>query len=182
MIYKVLFDNIGPFDFKLLYDAPHNLVWEEEVDGERCYVHRKGACPARGLSSMGGTPFEYYGEPVLIPGSMGTSSFILAGMGNWNHLSSASHGAGRCLSRGQSLKYDELKFREFIKRFKVITPIDPNRQDIKNRPEILKKWEDELKKEAPYAYKEIGPIIKSQVDAEIVREVAELEPIITIKA
>ena len=71
----------GDLDFSLLYDAPHNLLWKETTeDGERI-LHRKGACPARGPEAMPGTPFEYYGESVLVPGSMGASSFILATVG-----------------------------------------------------------------------------------------------------
>ncbi|MFR2693162.1 MAG: RtcB family protein [Enterocloster bolteae] len=48
---------------------------------------------------MEGTPFAYYGEPVMIPGSMGSSSYLMRGMGNPQSLWSASHGAGRRLSR-----------------------------------------------------------------------------------
>ena len=71
----------GDSDFPLLYDAPHNFLWKETLAGEEVVLHRKGACPARGCESMAGTPFEYYGEPVLVPGSMGASSFVLAGRG-----------------------------------------------------------------------------------------------------
>lgn len=181
MINKALTDSIGEFDFKLLYDAPHNLVWKEEIGGKQYFLHRKGACPSRGMSQMEGTKFEYYGEPVFIPGSMGSSSFILAGLGNRESLFSSSHGAGRCLSRGKAIKADTAAFRDFIERFRVITPIDPNRPDIKNRPDIIKKWEDEIKAEAPYAYKEITPIIQTHVDNGMSKLVAKLEPILTIK-
>jgi tRNA-splicing ligase RtcB len=181
MVNKALTNTIGEFDFKLLYDAPHNLVWKEEIDGKPYFLHRKGACPSRGMSQMAGTKFEYYGEPVFIPGSMGSSSFILAGLGNRQSLFSSSHGAGRGLSRGKAIKADDTAFRDFINRFKVITPIDPNRPDIKNRPDILKKWEDEIKAEAPYAYKEITPIIQTHVDNRMAKVVARLEPIITVK-
>ncbi len=181
MVKKSLLDIVGDFEFNLLYDAPHNLVWKENIDGKSCFLHRKGACPARGMSHMTGTKFEYFGEPVFIPGSMGSSSFILTGLGNRNSLFSASHGAGRGMSRGQAIKVDDLKFRDFINRFRVITPIDPNRPDIKNRPDIIKKWEDEVKAEAPYAYKEITPIIQTHVDNGMAKVVAHLEPILTIK-
>jgi len=130
---------------------------------------------------MAGTKFEYYGEPVFIPGSMGSSSFILAGLGNRQSLFSSSHGAGRGLSRGKAIKADDAEFRDFIDRFKVITPIDPKRPDIKGRPDILKKWEDEIKSEAPYAYKDITPIIQTHVDNGMAKVVARLEPILTVK-
>jgi len=86
---------------------------------------------------MANTVFGYYGEPVLIPGSMGSSSYILCGLGNEESLFSASHGAGRKLSRGKALKEDHAKFVEFMKRFHVVTPIDPKRPDIAGRADIL---------------------------------------------
>ncbi len=181
MVYKALNGIIGEFDFKLLYDSPHNLVWKEDIDGRTCFLHRKGACPSRGMIQMSGTNYEYYGEPVFIPGSMGSPSFILAGLGNRESLFSSSHGAGRSLSRGKAKKASNELFTDFINHFKVITPIDPNKPDIKSRPDILKKWEDEIKSEAPYAYKEITPIIKTHVDNGLAKVVARVEPILTIK-
>ncbi len=70
----------------------HNFAWLEEHDGERLVVHRKGATPA--------------GEGVLgiIPGSMATSAFVVRGTGNEASLRSASHGAGRRMSRKQAKK------------------------------------------------------------------------------
>jgi len=76
----------------LVYDSPHNLVWPT-ADG--AWLHRKGATPARGPEAMAGTPFQPWGEPVLVPGSMGASSFVLDGQGHAEALESASHGAGR---------------------------------------------------------------------------------------
>ncbi len=76
---------------RLIYDAPHNLIWPGRDD---VYVHRKGACPALGPTETG--PFAWTGTPVVIPGSMGDSSWLLAGQGNDAALCSACHGAGRC--------------------------------------------------------------------------------------
>jgi len=70
---------------------------------------------------------------------------------------------------------------EFMKRFHVITPIDPKRPDIAGRADILKKWEENIKSEAPYAYKDIGDVIKAQTDNNVVAIVAEVQPILTIK-
>jgi tRNA-splicing ligase RtcB len=165
----------------LLYDAPHNLVWREQLDGETIYLHRKGATPARGYEQMAGTPFAYYGEPVLVPGSMGASSFILAGRGNPESLWSASHGAGRVLSRGAALKGNEEAFAEFLKRFRVVTPVDFRRVDLQMRRDILDKKLDDIKMEAPFAYKGIGPIVRTLTDAGIAQPVAELKPLMTIK-
>jgi tRNA-splicing ligase RtcB (3'-phosphate/5'-hydroxy nucleic acid ligase) len=93
----------------------------------------QGRVPARGLEEMAGTPFEYYGEPVLVPGSMGASSFVLAGQGNPESLSSASHGAGRTLSRGDALRGHEEEFQRFLERFRVVSPLDLRRPDVRLR-------------------------------------------------
>src|SRR6185369_9092797 len=55
---------------RLVYDAPHNLIWEDEA-GEGRFLHRKGACPALGPAPEEEGPFRYTGQPVIIPGSMG---------------------------------------------------------------------------------------------------------------
>lgn len=178
---QALHDVCGESSSSLLYDAPHNLVWEEDWEGEKVFLHRKGACPARGTAAMAGTPFEYYGEPVLVPGSMGASSFILAGQGNRESLCSASHGAGRQLSRGQALKVDEAAFQDFLERFRVVTPVDFRRPDIRMRPDILKEKLADIKKEAPFAYKGIGPVIDTLSAAQIAKPVVQLRPLLTVK-
>jgi len=177
---KALAESCGDFDTSLLYDAPHNLVWRDEAD-EATFLHRKGACPARGFEAMEGTPFAYYGEPVLVPGSMGASSFVLAGRGNPDALWSASHGAGRALSRGDALRGNDEAFRAFLKAFRVVTPVDLRRADIKMRRDIVEKKLEDIKKEAPFAYKGIGPIVNTLTEAGIARPVAELTPLMTVK-
>ena len=171
----------GDNDSELLYDAPHNLVWRDQLDGEAVFVHRKGACPARGMQQLEHTPFAFYGEPVLVPGSMGASSFILAGRGNPDSLWSASHGAGRRLSRGEALKGDDAAFAQFLKDFRVVTPVDFRRSDVQQRRDIVEKKLEDIKKEAPFAYKGIGPVVKTLEEAKIARPVAELKPLMTIK-
>ncbi len=182
MMQKVMRDQLGSCDFKLLYDSGHNMLWEEkDEEGNPIFIHRKGACPARGPEQLQGTPFEWTGEPVLIPGSMGASSFILAGNGCADSLCSASHGAGRALSRGDSLKVDDQLFEKFMKQFHIITPIDPNDHQIRGRQDILDKWKSEIKKEAPFAFKDISAVIQTQTDSGVGRLVAEVEPIFTVK-
>lgn len=181
MAVKVLRENVADCEAPLIYDAPHNMVWREEIDGAAAYIHRKGACPARGMNEMAATPFAFHGEPVLVPGSMGASSFVLAGQGNPSALWSASHGAGRKLSRGDALKGSDTEFADFMKRFHVVTPVDFERQDVKMRPDIIKKKLEDIKKEAPYAYKGIGAVVKTLESAGMARPVAELRPLITIK-
>ena len=171
----------GDVEASLVYDAPHNFLWTDERDGRDVVVHRKGACSARGFSEMIGTPFEYYGEPVLVPGSMGASSFVLAGRGNKESICSASHGAGRVLSRGEAQRGHESEFKEFMERFRVVTPVDLRRSDIRQRRDIYEKKLDEIRQEAPYAYKGIGAIIQTLTDANIATPVAELTPLMTMK-
>jgi tRNA-splicing ligase RtcB (3'-phosphate/5'-hydroxy nucleic acid ligase) len=177
MVRAALEETIGLSDYPLLYDAPHNLLWQQENGA----LHRKGATPARGFETMQNTPFAYHGEPVLIPGSMGASSFIMAGLGNTNSLESASHGAGRLHSRGEAMRGSESDFLDFLKRYRVVTPLDWHDQAVKNRPDIIREHLSKLRQEAPFAYKGIGSIINTQTSAEMVRGVVELEPLLTVK-
>jgi tRNA-splicing ligase RtcB len=169
---------LGSFQAPLVYDAPHNLVWRAADGG---YVHRKGATPARRAEDLEGTPFHAWGEPVLVPGSMGSSSFVLAGMGNREALDSASHGAGRALSRGRAARTGHREFDRFLDEFRIVTPVDLRRPDLRHRADILRRKLDELRAEGPHAYKGIHAVIDTLVAANIAKPVAELMPIMTIK-
>ncbi len=182
MIQDVFTGVLGECNIELLYDAPHNYIWKKQIAGEEYYIHRKGACCAGGCEEMEGTEFAYYGEPVMIPGSMGSSSYLLRGLGNPDSLWSASHGAGRKKSRGDAIKGNEEEFRRFMEKFHVITPIDPERADLKGRADILKKWEETIRAEAPYAYKDIDQVISVHSAHQMAAPVARLEPIFTVKA
>lgn len=118
----------------------------------------------------------------MIPGSMGSSSYLLRGLGNPDSLWSASHGAGRKKSRGDAIRGNDEAFRQFMEQFHVITPIDPARMDLKGRRDILKKWEESIRAEAPYAYKEIDEVVKVHTIHQMAALVARLEPIFTVKA
>ena len=182
MLQKAVRDVIGRCDSRLIYDSPHNFIWDKEIEGETYFIHRKGACCARALDEMAGTPFEYYGEPVMIPGSMGSSSYLLKGLGSPESLWSASHGAGRKLSRGEAIHGNDREFQEFMKKFHVITPIDAGRSDLRGRRDILKKWEEAIRAEAPYAYKNIDDVVKVHEQHGMAGLVARLEPVFTVKA
>lgn len=182
MIQDVFTSVLGECEMELLYDAPHNYIWKKQVDDEEYYIHRKGACCARGCEEMEDTEFAYYGEPVMIPGSMGSSSYLLRGLGNPDSLWSASHGAGRKKSRGDAMKGNDEEFQQFMKNFHVITPIDPERTDLKGRTDILKKWEDMIRAEAPYAYKDINEVIAVHTAHHMAAPVARMEPIFTVKS
>jgi tRNA-splicing ligase RtcB len=178
MAIEVLRKVCGIKNVELLRDAPHNLFWRRFMLGQ--IIHRKGACSAVGINEAESC-FGGLGEPVLVPGSMGSSSFVLAGRGCGDSFDSASHGAGRMLSRGDALKYDEEAFIETIRHLRIVTPVDFNRPDIRMRRDIAAKKMADIKKEAPFAYKEIGPVIKTLSDAGIAIPVAELRPLMTIK-
>lgn len=131
----------------LVFDVPHNIVLRE---GDR-YVHRKGATPA------------HADQPLLIPGSMGHPSYLLVGLGNERYLSSASHGAGRALTRYQMRGRRESELG--LDGVECIT---------------LKK--ERLVQEAPAAYKPIQPVVDIQAQAGIATPVARLRPLLTFKA
>ncbi|MGK7928515.1 MAG: RtcB family protein [Spirulina sp.] len=138
----------GDIEAPLIYDLPHNLTLP---DGEG-WIVRKGACPA------------HLGQPVIIPGSMGASSYLLVGCGSEKFLASASHGAGRARSRFEMQ-------REGAKQGETalgLTGVDCVTLRQERRIE-----------EAPAAYKPIQPIIEAQVVAGIARVVARLQPILT---
>ncbi len=164
---------LGETNFPLLYDAPHNLVWRDQNK----LIHRKGATPARGLEQSQNTPFAFTGEPVLVPGSMGSSSFIMAGLGNAEALQSASHGAGRALSRGQAARGFEAEFAGFLESFRVVIPMDWRRA----RADVRARKLEELKQEAPHAYKNILPVVETLEGGGLARRIAEVKPLLTIK-
>ena len=158
----------------LLYDVSHNTckVERHRVDDQerQLYIHRKGATRAFGQ----GHPelpevFRNTGQPVLIGGSMGTSSHILAGNPESETLSfsSACHGAGRSMSRRQACKswkgrqvIDELAERGILVR-------SPSHRGVAE--------------EAPGAYKDVDAVVDAADKAGLARKVAKLHPVICIK-
>lgn len=181
MAVRVLSDVLGrDVGARLIYDAPHNLIWDDERSG--VHLHRKGACPALGGDpALVASPFRYTGHPVIIPGSMGAASYLLAGEGNEAALCSACHGAGRNLSRSKSRHVDERTFASSLEGLRVVAPIDPTGPDVRLRRDVLAAYHDRLKEEAPYAYKDITPVVQTVEDAAIARRVARMWPLLTIK-
>lgn len=173
MAIKVLSDLLGRrVEARLVYDAPHNLIWEEPGG---VYLHRKGACPALGPAPDTQGPFRYTGQPVIVPGSMGAASYVMSGKGCEDALASACHGAGRALSRGESRRLPT----DSVSKLRVVTPIDP--AEIRLRRDILAEYEGRVKEEAPHAYKDITPIIETVEMAGIADRVARLWPLLTVK-
>jgi tRNA-splicing ligase RtcB len=158
----------------LLYDVSHNTCKVEQhvVDGEkrRLFVHRKGATLAFGP----GHPdlpevFRETGQPVLIGGSMGTASYVLAGTSAAETLSfsSSCHGAGRAMSRHQALRH--WKGREVV-------------DELAARGIIIKSPSMRgVAEEAPQAYKDVAAVVDAADAAGLARKVARVEPLICIK-
>src|SRR5699024_7035480 len=92
------------------YENHHNFAWKRKIDGEKWIIHRKGATPS-GLGVVG-----------IIPGSMGTSSFLVEGKAGRESLWSAAHGAGRISSRTQAKKnHDEEAYQRYVHEKDILT-------------------------------------------------------------
>ncbi len=159
---------------RLFYDVSHNTCKEERhtVDGRErtLFVHRKGATRALppGHPDIP-APYRKAGQPVLIGGSMGSRSYVLAGMAGNEHLafSSANHGAGRRMSRGQAKK--EFRGRDVLTDL-LERGIHIRAQDFRGVAE-----------EAPGAYKDVDLVVEVAQSVGLARKVAALEPLVCIK-
>jgi len=157
-----------------LFDVSHNTCKAErhKVDGRErlLYVHRKGATRAFGPDHPS-LPARYrqVGQPVIIGGSMGTGSYILAGTAESENRawSSASHGAGRAMSRNQALR----RWRGRA----VVDDLDA--QGILIRSHSMRG----VAEEAPGAYKDIEEVAAATEHAGLARRVAELRPLVCVK-
>ncbi len=164
----------GVRELRLLFDVSHNTCKEEEheVDGRRrrLFVHRKGATRAFGPGHPD-LPAELraVGQPVLIGGSMGTASYVLAGTreSEARAFSSSAHGAGRCKSRHEALR--EWRGRELVESLR--------RQGILIRSPSLRG----VAEEAPGAYKDVVEVVDAAEEAGLSHKVARLEPLACIK-
>jgi len=174
MAVKSIQDIIGiDVDSKLVYDAPHNLIFPRAGYA----LHRKGATPAEGPAKDS----DWMGKPVIIPGSMGSASYLLTGMGNNDALESACHGAGRLISRGAASHTDDKFYDEQVEHLRIVTAVDPKSPQMQMRKDILAKYKLRIKEEAPYAYKPITPVIDTIRDSGIARPIAKLFPLCTVK-
>lgn len=167
----------GELTAHLVYDAPHNLLWQE---GDSV-VHRKGATPAGGYEETAGGPYAMWGEPVIVPGSMGAASYVLRGHGNPRSLASACHGAGRRVPRGAASRGGEAELDAFLEEFRVVTPLDHRDPKVTRRADVMAAWRRDLKQEAPWVYKDIGPVVSSLRGAGVADPVVELRPLLTVK-
>lgn len=127
----------------------HNYVAEETHLGKEMIVTRKGAISAKG------------GELALIPGSMATGSYIVRGLGNEDSLTSASHGAGRKMSRGEA------------KRRFTVEDVEKSMSGIESRKDAG------VIDEIEYAYKDLHKVIEAQDN--LVEVVEHLQTILCVK-
>jgi tRNA-splicing ligase RtcB len=158
----------------LLYDVSHNTckVEKHRLDGEtrQLFIHRKGATRAYGPGHPDiATALRDIGQPVLIGGTMGTASYILAGTRESEDkaFSSACHGAGRSMSRRQALK-----------RYKGRQVVD----ELGGRGIIIRSVSSRgVAEEAPGAYKDVTEVVDAAEHAGLAAKVARVEPMICIK-
>jgi tRNA-splicing ligase RtcB len=165
---------LGKGDLAIVYDVCHNIAKHEEyrVQGRtrQVLVHRKGATRAfpKGHPAL---PAELrpVGQPVLIPGSMGTCSYVLVGTeaAMEETFGSSCHGAGRSMSRSQAKR--ETSPEELLKEMKG--------------KGILVKGQSKagLTEEKPDAYKDVSQVVSVMHNAGIARKVAKLTPLAVMK-
>ena len=164
-------DDLG---LRLVYDVAHNIakLEEHDIEGKRkkVIVHRKGATRAFPANSEH-IPINYreVGQPVLIPGSMGTASWVLKGSEKSMSLSfgSTAHGAGRMLSRKASIRNN---------------PANEVRQKLTDKGIVLEaaSWKG-VSEEAPEAYKNVDDVAEVSDSVGIGLKVARLIPIGVVK-
>ncbi|HET6595924.1 MAG TPA: RtcB family protein [Anaerolineales bacterium] len=157
-----------------VYDIAHNMGKLEThfIDGKevKVCVHRKGATRAFGPGSPGLPPeYQKIGQPVIIPGSMGTASWVLVGTEDsmTRSFGSSCHGAGRVMSRSKAKKEvrgDSLRRELEMRGIKVRAGSLPG-----------------LAEEAPSAYKDVDMVVETVSDAGIAKKVARLLPVAVIK-
>jgi tRNA-splicing ligase RtcB len=157
-----------------VYDICHNMgkIETHEVDGQmmKVCVHRKGATRAFGPGTPGLPPeYQAIGQPVIIPGSMGTASWVLVGTKESmvRSFGSSCHGAGRVMSRS--------KAKQEVRGETLRTELEAS--GIQIRAGSL----SGLAEEAPAAYKDVDMVVETVCAVGIARKVARLKPVAVIK-
>lgn len=151
----------------LVYDVAHNIAKFEQVGGKRLLIHRKGATRALPPGHPSNPScYRDLGHPALIPGSMGTASYVIVAEPKVERtFYSVNHGAGRVLSRGAARR--EIKVEELQKSLGEIMVLGRNYGAYLD--------------EAPQAYKDIEAVIDTFTEIGFTRRVARLFPIAAIK-
>ena len=169
---RQVFSRTAGTTLDLVYDVAHNLAWLEThpVGGTpaRLCVHRKGATRALPPGHPGlPADLREAGQPVLIPGSMGTASYVLAGVPGGGAFASACHGAGRRMSRHQAAR--------------SVTGPELRRQLERQGITVRGASARGLAEEAPQAYKDINQVVEAAEGAGLCRKVARLVPLGVLK-
>jgi len=170
---KVLHEKSEDLGMKIVYDVCHNIakIEEHEVDGKKrkVCVHRKGATRSFGPDKTE-IPIEYrdVGQPVLIPGDMGTESYILQGTKKAEEtFGSTCHGAGRIMSRHQAIRlWRGEQIQENLRK-----------KGIYVHPASWKV----MAEESPDAYKDVKKVVNVADGAGISKKVAKLLPLGVVK-
>ena len=155
---------------RVVYDVAHNIAKVEPYGGEDLCVHRKGATRAFGPGNPETpAPYRAAGQPVFIPGSMGTASYVLAGNDAALELSfgSTCHGAGRAMSRTAAKR---------VKSGHAVRPELEEQGIIVRCPGAA-----ELAEEQPAAYKDVERVVDVVHHAGLARKVARLKPLGVVK-
>ncbi len=161
-------------NLNLVYDLAHNIGKYEShlIDGcmKKVIIHRKGATRAFGPETKG-VPERYaeIGQPVIVPGSMGTASWVLTGTHKTmdSSLGSLCHGAGRSMSRKQAKK--------------TVVASEMNKNLDSRGVHLRYHSLSGLVEEAPQAYKDVDAVIKVVTEAGLANKVARLIPVVVIK-
>lgn len=164
---EVFRKNEDTLGLDVVYDVAHNIAKFEEHDGKRLLVHRKGATRALPPGHADNPAvYKTTGHPALLPGSMGTSSYVVVGKpGIEETFCSVNHGAGRVMSRGAARRnISEAEFEESMGS--VITNAPNYRRVID---------------EAPAAYKDIDRVVDVLADIDLVAKVARVVPLAVAK-
>lgn len=170
---KVMDSSAEDLDMNIIYDVCHNIAKYEEhiIDGKKrmLYVHRKGATRSFGPDRKE-IPLKYrdIGQPVLIPGDMGTESYLLSGTDKASEtFGSTCHGAGRVLSRNQAVR--KWRGEEIVRQLK--------NKGIYVHPASLKV----VAEEAPGSYKDVRNVVDIAHGAGISKKVAKFVPLGVVK-
>ncbi|NPV27770.1 MAG: RtcB family protein [Firmicutes bacterium] len=163
----VFADSAESLGLQIVYDVAHNIAKFEEHHGQRLLIHRKGATRALPAGHQQ-NPRRYLatGHPAIVPGSMGTSSYVLVGTPlTAETFNSVNHGAGRILSRTAARK--EISCEDFARSMGEIL------LNVRQYQELLD--------EAPAAYKNIDHVVDTLAEISLTKKVARLEPLAVIK-
>lgn len=169
--FEQVFGRPGSEVVQVAYDASTNTVDVERVESRIVCVHRRAAAPAFGPMGRAPVPPVYrdLGQPVLLPGSMGSSSYVMVATEAAEPLARASvcHGAGRTLSRQEARKRVSIHALEDTLRGQGVvfrTPSQP-----------------EVREEAPEAYRDVDRVAQVLERAGLARKVARLRPRAVLK-